>query len=88
MRAQLLADQNGIQNRHRKLPEELVKAEKDACYTEQSLVDAQKKLADKQKVHEEAVIKLEALRKEKAQSEAELLEIEVELERLARDGVR
>jgi hypothetical protein len=83
MRAQLLADQNGIQNRHRKLPEEVLKAEKDACYTEQTLVDAQRKLADKQKLHEEAVTKLEALRKEKAQSEAELFEIELELERLA-----
>ena len=83
MRAQLIADQNGIQNRHRKLPEELMKAEKDACYSEQSLVEAQRKLADKQKLHDEAMTKLEAIRKEKSQSEAELAEIEVELERLA-----
>lgn len=33
-RAQLLADQVALQARLRKLPEEVTKAEKDACYTE------------------------------------------------------
>ena len=45
-RAQLLADQIGLQNRHKKLPEEMVKAEKDVCYTGQALADADRKLAD------------------------------------------
>jgi hypothetical protein len=82
-RAQLLADQIGLQNRQRKLPEEVLKAEKDACYTEQAVVDAERKLADRQKFHEEAVARLEALRKEKAHSEAELAEIDAELRKLA-----
>ncbi|HEX3148316.1 MAG TPA: hypothetical protein VHR66_09555 [Gemmataceae bacterium] len=82
-RAQLLADQIGLQNRQRKLPEEVLKAEKDACYSEQALADAERKLAEKQKNHDEAVTKLEALRKEKAMSMAELAEIEVELTKLA-----
>ena len=82
-RAQLLADHVGLQNRQRKLPEEVQKAEKDACYTEQAVIDAERKLADKQKHHDEAVTQLEALRQEKAQSEAELAEIEVELQKLA-----
>ncbi|MCI0703551.1 MAG: hypothetical protein L0241_20920, partial [Planctomycetia bacterium] len=35
-RTQLMADQIGLQNRLRKLPEEITKAEKEACYTEQA----------------------------------------------------
>jgi len=83
MRAQLLTDQHGIQNRQRRLPEELQKAERDACYSEQALAEAERKLGDKRKAHDEAVAKLEALRKEKAASEAELAEIDSELKRLA-----
>src|SRR5262245_54301013 len=82
-RAQLLADQIGLQNRQRKLPDEVLKAEKDACYTEQAVADAERKLADKQKFHEEAVARLELLRKEKSRSEAELAEIDAELRKLA-----
>jgi hypothetical protein len=82
-RAQLLADQIGLENRQRKLPEEVLKAEKDACYTEQAVADAERKLSEKQKHHDEAVARLEALRKEKAESDAELAEIEVELRKLA-----
>jgi hypothetical protein len=40
-RAQLLVDQIGLQNRQRKLPEEIVKAEKESCYTQQALVEAE-----------------------------------------------
>lgn len=82
-RAQLLTDLNGLQNRQRKLPEEVLKAEKDACYSEQALAEAEKKVAEKQRSHEQAVAKLEALRKEKAEGDAELAEIEGELKRLA-----
>jgi len=82
-RTQLLADKTGLQNRHRKLPEEIQKAEKDACYTEQALADAKRSLADKQKAHEQAVAKLEVLQKEKATGDAELAEIEAGLKKLA-----
>jgi predicted acylesterase/phospholipase RssA len=82
-RAQLLVDQIGLQNRQKKLPEEVLKAEKDACYTEQALIDAERKLADRQKAHENAVAKLEAIRRERDASAAELAEIDVELQKLA-----
>ena len=82
-RAQLLADQIGLQNRQKKLPEEILKAEKDACYTEQALADAERKLDDKRKAHENAVAKLGALRNERDAADAELAEIDVELQKLA-----
>jgi hypothetical protein len=82
VRAQLMTDQIGLQNRHRRLPEELLKAEKDACYTEQALADAERKLADRQTAHDDAVARLEALRREKEAADAELAEIEVELAKL------
>ena len=82
-RAQLLVDQIGLQNRQKRLPEDLLKAEKDACYTEQALSDAERKLADRRKAHDEAVGKLEALRKERDAAAAELAEIDVELSKLA-----
>lgn len=83
MRAQLLADQINLQNRQRKLPEELLKAEKETCYTEQALADAERVLANRRKAHDEAIARLEALRKEQAASEAELAEIGAELKKLA-----
>jgi hypothetical protein len=82
-RAQLLVDQIGLQNRQKKLPEEILKAEKDACYTEQALADAERKLADKRKAHEEAVARLDALRTERDAADAELTEIDCELQKLA-----
>jgi hypothetical protein len=81
-RAQLLADQFHLQNRHRKLPEEVLKAEKETCYTEQALADAERVLANRRKAHDEAVARLDALRKEKAGADAELAEIEAELKKL------
>jgi hypothetical protein len=81
-RAQLLVDQITLQNRQRKLPEEVAKAEKETCYTEQALADARRLLAAKQKAHEEAVQKLEAVRKEYAECEGELAAIEDELKKL------
>jgi len=82
-RTQLVADQIGLQNRYRKLPDEIVKAEREACYSEQSVADAERTLADKQKTHVEAFAKLDALRKEKAIADAELSAIDNELKRLA-----
>jgi hypothetical protein len=83
MRAQLLVDQIGLQNRQRKLPEEIVKAEKDVCYSQQALTDAERSLSSRQKAHTEAVAKLNALQKENGDRVSELAEIEEELKRLA-----
>lgn len=82
-RTQLLADQFGLENRIRKLPDEVQKAEKDACYTEQALADAERSLKAKRKAHEDAVAKLAALQKEVAAGDAELAAIGAELKRLA-----
>jgi hypothetical protein len=82
-RTQLMADQIGLQTRYRKLPDEVLKAEKDACYTEQALAEAERVVADKQKAHDAALAKLETLQKEKAAADAELREIEGELKKLA-----
>ncbi|MFO0826267.1 MAG: hypothetical protein U0792_24630 [Gemmataceae bacterium] len=82
-RTQLTSDLIGLQNRLRKLPEEVMKAEKDACYTEQALLEAEKRLADRQDAHEVAIAKLEAVRKEKAAGDAEIAAIESELKKLA-----
>ncbi len=82
-RAQLLTDQIGLQNRVRKLPDEVLKAEKEACYTEQVVTDAEQRLDAKRKVHADAVNKLEALRKELADSETELAAMDDELKKLA-----
>lgn len=89
-RAQLIADQIGLQNRVRKLPELVVKAEKEACYTEQAVADAERALenaeqvlADRRKAHQAAAAALEAVRKERAKGDAELAEIEAELRKLA-----
>jgi hypothetical protein len=89
-RTQLVADQIGLQNRQRKLPDEIVKAEKEACYTEQAVADAKKAVADakkalseKHKAQNAAVAALLALRKEKAEADAELAAIEAELKKLA-----
>jgi hypothetical protein len=82
-RAQLIADQIGLEGRIRKLPGEVRTAEKEACYTEQAVADARKSLEAKQKAHEEAVAKLESLRAELAAGESELAAIADELKKLA-----
>ena len=82
-RTQLIADQIGLENRYRKLPDAVRTAEKEACYTEQELFDAERALADKQAAHDDAVAKLESLCKELAAGEAELTAIAVELKKLA-----
>jgi len=82
-RTQLMSDLIGIQNRNRKLPDEILKGEKEVCYTEQARDEAEAKLADKQEAYETAVAKLEALRKEKAEADSELAAIESEMKKLA-----
>lgn len=82
-RTQLIADRIGLENRTRKLPDELLRAEKETCYTEQALAEAERSWEAKQEAHDAALAKLEALRKEKAAAEAELAEIDTELKKLA-----
>jgi hypothetical protein len=82
-RAQLIADQISLENRIRKLPAEVRQAEKDACYTEQAVVDGERALLAKRKAHEDAVTKLELLREELAAGEEELAAIAEELKKLA-----
>lgn len=83
MRTQLMTDRIGLENRARKVPEEVVKAEKDSCHTERAFAEAKRALAERQKAHEAAMAKLKSLRKEKAKGEAELAEIDAELSKLA-----
>lgn len=80
---QLITDQIALENRIRHLPDEVKKAEKDACYTEQAFTDAQKALTTKQYAHEEAIAKLDALRAELARGQTELNAIAEELKKLA-----
>lgn len=82
-RAQLLADQIGLQNRQRKLPDEIISAEKDVCYAKRALAEAERVRAQKRTACDEAVAQLEALRREKAAGKAELAEIEAELQKMA-----
>jgi hypothetical protein len=82
-RTQLLADQIGLENRQRKLPEEIVKAEKEVCYAEQAVSDAKRALGEKHKAHNKAVAALKALRAQRAEGDAELAAIKVELQKLA-----
>jgi hypothetical protein len=82
-RTQLLADQIGLENRQRKLPEEIVKAEKEVCYTESAVADARRILGERHKAHNKAVAALKALRAQQADGDAELAAIKVELQKLA-----
>jgi len=89
-RTQLIADQIGLENRIRKLPDEVKQAELDACYTEQAVTDAEKALTaaetaleTKLAANEAAGTRLEALRKELAGGQAELTAIAAELKKFA-----
>jgi hypothetical protein len=82
-RAQLISDQILLESRLRKLPDEVQKAEKEACYTEQALTDLRRTLALKEKAHADAVAKLDKLRAELAAGETELTAIDDELHKLA-----
>jgi hypothetical protein len=82
-RTQLLADQISLQNRQRKLPDEIVKAEKDVCYAKQALAESERSRAERHATHDEVVARLESLRREKAAAKSELAEIESELKKMA-----
>jgi hypothetical protein len=82
-RAQLIADQIGLENRRKKMAGEVAQAEKDACYTEQAVVDAERVLAEKRKAHAAAADRLDALADEQDRVRAELAAIDAELKKLA-----
>jgi hypothetical protein len=80
---QLLADQIALENRHRKLPDAVAKAEKEVCYAEKALADAERAAAEQRKSHEAAVAKLDGLYVERKAADAELAAISEELGKLA-----
>ena len=89
-RTQLIADQIGLENRIRKLPDEVKKAEREVCYAEQAVTDgevvltaAEESLEAKLAASETANAKLESLRKELAAGESEIAAIAAELKKLA-----
>lgn len=82
-RAQLIADQIGLENRLRGLPAAVKQAENDVSYAEQYVEDAEKGLAKKRQTLVDASAKLEALRAELAAGRAELGAIAAELKKLA-----
>ena len=89
-RTQLIADQIGLENRIRKLPDEVKKAEREVCYAEQAVTDggraltaAEEALEAKLAGSEAANAKLEALRNEVAAGQSELAAIAAELKKLA-----
>ena len=82
-RTQLLADQVLIENRHRKLPGEIVKAEKEVCYVEAAVAETKLTLELRTAAHIASMERLDVLRAEKAASDAELTAIKAELTKLA-----
>jgi hypothetical protein len=82
-RTQLIADQIALENRQRKLPDAVAKAEKEVCYSEKALAEAERSLADQRKAHESAVARLDSLYDERDSAEAELAAIGDELNKLA-----
>jgi hypothetical protein len=82
-RAQLIADQIGLQTRLRKVPDELTRAEKEACYAEQAVADARRVLADREKAQNDVTEKVAALRAESKAGREELAAIDAELKKLA-----
>jgi hypothetical protein len=89
-RTQLIADQIGLENRLRTLPNDVRKAEEEACYSEMSMNEAEEALTKAEETleariaaHDAANAKLEAMRKELAAGQSELDAIAAELQKLA-----
>jgi chromosome segregation ATPase len=89
-RTQLIADQIGLENRLRKLPDDVRKSEQEVCYAEQAVTTAEEALSKaetameaKLEAESAAKAKLELLRKELAAGESELSAIAAELKKLA-----
>lgn len=82
-RTQLLAEQIEIRNRIAKLPDAVVKAEKEACFAEKAVFDAKVILGEKHKTRNVAETKLNSLRAELTTGTDEIDAIEAELKKLA-----
>ncbi len=82
-RTQLMADQIEIRNRISKLPDAVVKAEKDYCFAEKAVNELKANLGEKHKVRNQAATKLNSLRAELSTGTAELDAIDAELKKLA-----
>lgn len=82
-RAQLIADHIGLENRKKKMGGEITQAEKEACYTEQAVADAERVLAEKRKAHQAAAEKLDRLAEEQRRVKDELAAIGAELKKLS-----
>jgi hypothetical protein len=84
-RTQLVADQIGLENRSRKLPDEISNAKKEESRAKQSEQDAERSLNEKKAVHAAAIAKREALEREKARDDAELAAIAKEIKDLEKE---
>ena len=82
-RTQLLAEQIEIRNRISKLPDAVVKAEKDFCFAEKAVNELKANLGEKHKVRNLAATKLNSLRAELSTGTEEIDAIEAELKKLA-----
>ncbi len=82
-RTQLVCDQIALEHRCKALPEAVRKAERDVCYTENAVAEAERALASKEADRNEAFGKLEDLRHELAAGDAEAVAIRAELVKLA-----
>ncbi len=82
-RTQLLADQVLIENRVRKLPGEIVKAEKEVCYVEAAVAETKLTLELRTAAHIASMERLDVLRLEKIAGDEELAAIRAELKKLA-----
>lgn len=81
-RTQLVADQIGLENRARVLPEAIKKAEQEACHAQQAHADAERALAAKRERHEAAAAALAALNVERVRIQGEVTAIRAEVARL------
>lgn len=80
---QLLSDQIALENRSKALPGAIKQAERDACYAENALTDAERALEAKEKTNFDAAARLGTLRREKETVETEVAAIKAELQKLA-----
>ena len=69
-RTQLVADGIGLENRLRKLPDAVAKAEKDVCYAEKALAEAERAAVELRTAHAAAADRLDALYDERDAAEA------------------
>lgn len=84
LKGQLINDQIGLENRARKLPQEIQDAQKIVNKTAKDLTDAEYNLRVKQVAYEKACEKLSALKTEDASIETQLVEMALEIDKLTK----